>query len=217
MRRCQALLLKLILACLTQSVSGYAARFEVWNTLANDIKLVDDYSLLLENQIRNREFYHYFYYYHFQFMLEKKFNDHWRGALGYREIVERGERTWQGFSQPQADLTYSTDIKKWKFSNRNRLEYRFTPHGRPDMATYRLRFRFVAPFTWTCLNLTPYFSNEFFFEKRQGYRQNRLQAGFEIPLTETVKGGIYYLWRTVKAQPKWVNTNVLELDLSFPF
>lgn len=136
-------------------------------------------------------------------------------APGYRQIYKRYPLSTTHFDleySPMIDLTFKTTLKKWGFSNRNRLQF-LVFKSDPSHWVYRNRIRFTSPWSFTSFNATPYIENEFFYRQAKGINQDRLSIGFQEKFTSHVSMDFFYIARFLKRDSGWVYNNIFGCNL----
>lgn len=104
-------------------------------------------------------------------------------------------------------------------SDRNWTFLRMFPTNiRKNEWQYRNRLQVVTPWSFSPLNIVPYFSDEVFFQERIGFLENRLLFGLGTPFNDTVDLLISYMLRTQKTKGEGLhNENVVIFDLVIGF
>jgi hypothetical protein len=151
----------------------------------------------------------------------------------------RNKFHWTGVSIPLLDLNVVMNFREWTIAHRFRGEWnefnrkRYTKYG-----DFRYRLELYAPWTFTCVCLRPYVSNEWFIRgndtlrssnsssSRRGlygsWYENRLRAGFTANLwCDSLTGAIYWQYRQLRDDPNftrhWYDTYQWGLSLDFSF
>jgi len=114
------------------------------------------------------------------------------------------------------DAAFSWKMKKMKLSHRSRFEYRDLPAL--DRWRYRARLKAGLPVKVHNRSLTPYVSEEIFYDERKGeFNQNRFSLGSVIKINKAVSVDVYYLLRSDKKGEDWSERNALGTSLNLSF
>ncbi len=211
----------LVLCLLLSGASLYAYQdgdFQIWDTNAQDVKIGKATRFTLEEEFRFAESATEFFYQHYDWGFAWAFDKRFELALGYRLVYERAKHKWMESDEPYINLTWKQDIWKFKFDDRNRIEYRHFRFA-PDQVRYRNKFTFKYPFEFKGMKIAPYTSDEIFVVSNgRGFNQNRFQSGLEIELTKYVKFDVSYMLQSVRGKgDKWYEANVLWLKNKISF
>lgn len=140
---------------------------------------------------------------------------------------------WINRSLLQANLTLS--VYDWQIEQRLRGEYRqYTKSHYKDFGLCRYRLVARTPWKWTCLNIRPYLSNEWFFRENTyqeednpdglvgGWYENRFRVGTTFDVYQDwVSTALYWQWRTIKQKPdvhpRWFNSYQIGLAINLAF
>lgn len=139
-------------------------------------------------------------------------------APGYRHLYVRffkGE-PWSTIYNPLLDVSFKTCMGNLQIINRNRFQYFILEHI-PNTWRYRNRTTFILSRRWGKTRYHPLFSQEFFFQKREGYVENRMEIG---GISFWGKGSNYqvlYLFEMFKNEGHWTQIHALRLKLNFVF
>lgn len=142
----------------------------------------------------------------------------WIGlAPGYRQSWRRfplDSSRWRPEYSPMFDVMLRWHLGEWEFSDRNRVQY-IIFQSDPAHWLYRNRFRIVTPWHFTRFCFTPFIDNEWFFQERYGFDQDRLSAGLMTWIYKNLSGQIYYMRRFEKtgADLHWIHQNILNITL----
>jgi hypothetical protein len=146
----------------------------------------------------------------------------------------KGIFKWVWICRTQLDFNIGFQWHHWKFLQRLRSEYidYYSKHYK-DFAGVRYRLGLIAPWKFTCLNVSPYVHNEFFFRPNTyskshpnglvgGFHQNRLRIGLGADIEEgTWKPEIWWQWWALKQKPGphplWFNTYQWGADVTLRF
>jgi hypothetical protein len=211
----------LILCFAAVSFEAYAydnGDFQIWNTNAQDVKIGKATKFTMEEEFRFAETATEFFYQHYDWGFAWAFDKRFELALGYRLIFERYKRKWREEDDIYTNLTWKQDIWKFRFEDRNRIEYRHFRYAL-DQVRYRNRFVLKYPFEFKGMKIAPYTSDEIFISSNgRGFNQNRFQSGVEVELTKYVKFDISYMLQSTRGTgDKWYEANVLWLKNKISF
>jgi len=192
--------------------------FQIWNSNGQDVKIGKATKFTLEEEFRYGETATELFYQHYDWGFAWAFDEAFELALGYRLIYERYKRKWLESDEPYTNLTWKQDIWKFKFDDRNRIEYRHFRYA-PDHIRYRNKFTLKYPFDFKGMKIAPYTSDEIFVSSNgRGFNQNRFQSGLEIELNKYVKFDVSYMLQSVRGKgDKWYEANVLWLKNKIAF
>lgn len=192
--------------------------FQIWNTNAQEVKIGKATKFTMEEEYRFAETATEFFYQHYDWGFAWAFDKRFELALGYRLVLERVKRKWMESDEPYTNLTWRQDIWKFKFEDRNRIEYRHFRYAE-DGARYRNRAVLKYPFEFKGIKIIPYTSNEIFVSSNgRGFHQNRFQSGIELELTKYAKFDVSYMLQSIRGTgDKWYEANVLWLKEKISF
>ena len=192
--------------------------FQIWNTDDQDVKIGNATKLTLEEEFRYGNTASELFYQHYDWGFAWAFDKRFELALGYRLVLEKYNHKWLETDEPYTILTWRQDIWKFKFDDRNRIEYRHFRFA-PDQARYRNRFTLKYPFDFRSIRIAPYISDEIFVSSNgTGFNQNRFQSGIELELTKYVKFDISYMLQSLRSKgDKWYEANALWLKNKIAF
>ena len=215
-------LLVLVLCLVTLSSNAYAAYehgdFQIWNTDSEEVKIGKGTKFTMEQEFRYGADASEFFYQHYDWAFTWAFDKMLEIALGYRLALEKVKSKWMEEDEPYTNITAKLDVWKFKFEDRNRIEYRHFRFA-PDQARYRNRFLLKYPFEFKTITIAPYVSDEIFISSNAtGFNQNRLESGLEFGLTNYAKASISYMQQQVRGKnDKWYEANVLWLKGKIAF
>ena len=192
--------------------------FQVWQTDSEDVKIGKDTKLTMEQEFRFGENASEFFYQHYDWGFAWAFDKRLEIALGYRLIYEKYQHKWKEEDDPYTNITAKFDIWKFKFEDRNRIEYRHF-RFKDDSMRYRNRVVLKYPFDFHTIKIAPYTSDEIFVSSDgTGFNQNRFQSGLEFELTRYVKADISYMLQSMRGKgDKWSEANVLWTKIKVAF
>lgn len=203
----------LLLCLLLIAVSAYAYEsgdFQIWNTNGEEIKIGKSTKFTMEQEFRYGENATELFYQHYDWGFGWDFDKRLELNLGYRFVLERIKHKWMESDEPYTVLTWKQDIWKFKFEDRNRIEYRHFRFA-PDQVRYRNRFTLKYPLDFRGITIAPYTSDEIFVSSNgTGFNQNRFESGLEFGLTKYVKASIAYMQQQIRGKgDKFYLANVL--------
>lgn len=211
------------IAVLTLMAGGTAYAYtdgdtQIWNTNAQDVKIGKATKFTAEEEYRYGEEVSELFYQHYDWGFTWAFDKRLEISAGYRLILEKAKRKWMESDEPYAILTWKQDLWKFKFEDRNRIEYRHFRFA-PDSIRYRNRFALKYPFEFKSIKISPYTSDEIFIASNgRGFHQNRFQPGIEIELNKYLRLDVSYMLQSIKgAGDKWYNANILWLKNKISF
>jgi hypothetical protein len=218
-------IVKFMVLVLCLAVSGFNADaaydngdFQVWNSNAQDVNIGKATKLTLEEEFRYGETASELFYQHYDWGFAWAFDKRLELMLGYRLVLEKYKHKWLETDEPYTILTWRQDIWKFRFDDRNRIEYRHFRFA-PDQARYRNKFTLKYPIDFKGIKISPYTSNEIFVSSNgTGFNQNRFQSGIEIELNKYVKLDVSYMLQSIRGKgDKWSEANVLWLKNKISF
>ena len=214
----------LIMAVSIALMAGYASAayqsgdFQIWNTNDQDVTIGKATKFTNEQEFRYGNGGGDIFYQHYDWGFAWAFDKLLEITMGYRLVLEKNNFKWQETDEPYTILTTKFDIWKFKFEDRNRIEYRHFRFAE-DQVRYRNRFMLKYPIDFKKIVIAPYVCDEIFVSSNgSGFNQNRLQSGIELALTKYVKIDISYMAQQVKGlNDKWTEANVLRLKSKIAF
>jgi len=139
-------------------------------------------------------------------------------GFNFKKVYERDSQgTWRTENRPHINVTLKTKLGGIDLTSRSRVEYR-DREKKEDLWRYRNKVTFKLPFELTELKLRPYLADEIFINfNDQGYTRNRFYSGFSFDLAKNIKGEIYYLWQSERADSGRDDINAFGTKLKFLF
>lgn len=192
--------------------------FQIWNTDYQDITVKKDVRLAMEQEFRFGENATELYYQHYDWGVTFGFDKMLDLNFSYRLVLDKYKHKWREEDQPNFNATLKFDLWKFKFDDRNRLEYRHY-RFRDDSVRYRNKFGVKLPLDFMKMKVSPYASDEIFITSDSaGFNENRFSSGIEFGLTKYVKADIYYMFKSNKIKDhKWNSANVLGTKIRISF
>jgi len=187
---------------------------EYWSAYTFNIKLSDKLYFKVNPQFRIKDDVSDFYY--FETVQGFKHKTHKNLELGLYYLYSEEDKS-DGSTDKENRLRVEATLKKpwgkFKFSDRNRYEYRDI-NGKPK-SRYRNRIKIERDVVLWEHKITPYIANEFFIDFRDDeFNQNRGAIGFSKKIRENVKIDISYLLKSKRSGSDWNETHVIGTSLS---
>lgn len=209
----------ILLAAVSPALAAYEnGDFQIWHTDYEDIKVHKDVKLSVEQEFRFGENAAELYYQHYEWLAVFGFDKMLDLGFGYRLVLDKYKHKWREEDMPNANATLKFDIWKFKFSDRNRLEYRHF-RFKNDFIRYRNKLMLKLPVDFCKITISPYSSDEIFIASDStGFNENRFCSGVEIDLTKYAKADIYYMFKSNRVRDhKWNSANVLGTKVKIAF
>lgn len=138
-------------------------------------------------------------------------------AASYRYFEEKKEGEWRDEHRPHLSGTFLWPLGLLSLADRNRFEYRIR-EGSDDFWRYRNRLRATAASKWTRFEVQPYADGEVFYDfDAEDWNQARAAVGLSSKWAAHLKTDLYYMLQRCKKDGDWIDTNILGLNLKFPF
>ncbi len=192
--------------------------FQIWNTDVEEVKIAKGVKFSMEQEFRFGEDATEFYYQHYDFGFVYGFDKMLDLGFSYRLVYERYKQKWREEDMPNANATLKLDLWKFKFDDRNRIEYRHFRY-KEDNVRYRNKFTLKFPIDFAKIKISPYTSDEIFVSSDStGYNENRFSAGTEFELTKYAKADLCYMLKNNRVRgDKWSCANVLGTKIKIAF
>ncbi len=193
--------------------------FQIWNTDSQELKLNKSFKAVMEEEFRFNNNVSQLYYQHYDGSLIYAINKYVNCGAGYRQIFEQFRNTRnKSVNEPYVVSTVFWEFAGWKFSDRNRFDFRHFRYGRTDSWRYRNLLKMEFPWKFTPLEFQPYVSDELFFTTiGQSFHENRFLAGFGFKITKEIKSEVYYMLRSTRSGGTWVRANILGTKFKISF
>lgn len=192
--------------------------FQIWNTDVEEVKIYKGVKFAMEQEFRFGGDASEFYYQHYDFGFVFGFDKMLDIGLSYRQVFERSKRKWMEEDMPNVNATLKLDLWKFKFDDRNRIEYRHFRH-KDDSIRYRNKFALKLPLDFAKIKISPYVSDEIFVVSTgAGFNENRFFTGAEFDLTKYAKFDLYYMLkhnRIFGDKWSWVNALGTKIKIAF--
>ena len=145
-----------------------------------------------------------------------RLSDRWTVSAGYRHAMLELPSGLRQEYRPQLDVIYKAGWDKWRFQNRARLDFRFFEGSADNHVRLRNLSIWTAPVKLLDDQLTPYLSNEFFYEfTENNFNLNWLTLGVSYAVSKSVKITAGYRWQAQKSNDDWSSSNILVTEISF--
>jgi len=139
----------------------------------------------------------------------------WSFEVGYRHAYLELISEWRQEYRPHVNLVYRGKMGKWDFRNRQRLEFRYFEGDSDDHVRYRNESVWTSPNKVSGFELTPYLSEEFFYEFTDNdFNVNWLTMGVSRSFAKNKKWKIGYRLQSQKIAGEWNNRHVLVTGIS---
>jgi len=196
--------------------------FQVWNTVAEEMKLNKESKLVFEQEFRLGDNASNLYYQHYDVGYIYTPNKHFNVGIGYRYIRELKNKSFKVENDPYLIATLFWELAGFKFDSRSRFEYRTFNFNQVDSGRYRNKLTVKGPWKFTKLQIQPYLADEAFIRfNGTDFNRNRFFAGFSLNITKNLKGELYYMLQSTKNYSKfestWTQANVLGTKLKLAF
>ena len=184
--------------------------FQIWNTDVEDIKIYKNVKYSMEQEYRFGEDATELYYQHYDFGFVYGFDKRLDLGFFYRLVFERYKKKWREEDMPNVNATIKLDFWKFKFDDRNRIEFRHFRY-QDDSIRYRNKFALRYPVDFKKMKISPYLSDEVFITSTgAGFNENRFCPGVEFELTKNAKADFYYMLKENRVRgSKWTWVNAL--------
>lgn len=192
--------------------------FQIWNTDSEEVKIYKGVKFAMEQEFRFGENARELYYQHYDWGFVFAFHKMLDLGFFYRLVYEKVKRKWMEEDMPNVNATLKLDLWKFKFEDRNRIEYRHY-RFKDDSLRYRNKFALKLPFDFMKMRISPYIADEIFVVSTGvGYNENRFSAGAEFELTKYAKCGLYYMLKENRVKDdKWSWANALGINAKIAF
>lgn len=192
--------------------------FQIWHTEAQDIGIGKGTKFTMEEEWRFGDDARELFYQHYEWGVVYGFDRRLDLGFNYRQVYDKYKHKFREENRPHVNAIAKLDIWKFRFEDRNRLEYRHFRY-KEDSVRYRNKFTLKYPFDFRTIKAAPYLSDEIFVSSDgTGFNRNRFYSGLETGLTKYVKTDIFYLLQSSRVSgSKWRAANVLGMKLKIIF
>jgi hypothetical protein len=199
-------------------ITNYNEDFQIWNTDETELGIGKATKFIAQQEFRWGKDVAELFYQHYDFGFSWAFDKAFELATGYRLILERIKYKWMESDEPYVMMTGKLDLWKFKFDDRNRIEYRHFRFAE-DSLRYRNRFTIKYPIEFKSITISPFASNEIFIgSNATGYNQNRLESGLEFKLTRYIRTSVSYMQQQIKIRDdKWFKANTIWLKMKISY
>ncbi len=157
------------------------------------------------------------YYSHLEVSLSYDFLEWLEIGTNYRYISRVTDDGWRRENRPSINAEFKWSWSDFEFSNNNKLEYRIREDNE-DIFRYKNKLKIECPVEWTALKISPYASEEIFFDFDAGQlNRYRLEAGFSMQLLKNTELCVAYQLGNDKRADDWTDTNYLITYLKISF
>lgn len=226
----------------------------MWLVQDVNIELSDKWSGKFHFEQRLGSQYRLWWYYEYELVLqynltkqfEKLFGLKEKGPLksisfgpGFNEFNQilrntKGEFKWVWGNKIIIEANATVEVKDWSIKQRAKVEFISYNHSNyREHITYRYRIGLYFPWKFTCLEIAPFISNEFFFRENTwsrnhttrlvgGYYEDRLRVGLTaVFVPKKFTGEVWWQYRPLKqpptSHPRWNNTFQYGVSVIFSF
>jgi len=189
--------------------------FQVWNTDAEEVRLNKSSKLTFEQEFRWGDNASDFFYQHYDQSYVYLLNKYFNFGGGFRYVKEKKNDKFRDEAEPYFVTFTYWDLAGFKFSDRNRLEYRYFDY-QASFWRFRNKLDIKLPWKFTRFEIQPMIADEIFLKLHGiNLNENRLYAGFAFSLTRNLRGELCYIFKTSKNSGTctWNDTNVLNAKL----
>jgi len=193
--------------------------FQFWSTNSASLDINKDWKATFQEEFRLADNAGQLYWHHSDLGFVYKGLADWIDVgANYRQVFKKDSKNhWRRENRPHLNATLKVRLFALDLSDRSRFEYR-DRENKKDVWRYRNKVIVTLPVELTELKLQPYFADEVFTNFGEQYlHENRFYSGASLKLSEDIKGGVYYLRRSVKSGGDWKDANVLGIQLKFYF
>jgi hypothetical protein len=135
----------------------------------------------------------------------------------FRYIKYKSGEEWLGENRPHLNMKIKWEWKGFEFSDNNRIEYR-NRQSEDDLWRYRNKLKIQYPLEDSGLRVTPYISEEIFYDFHAEQRnKNRLEGGISLQLSDNIKLYTAYQLDSNRNDDGWTDANVLATYLKISF
>ena len=213
-----AFLVLIFVAACSKAFAYENGDFQIWHTEGQELKIGKGTKLTMEEEWRFGEDASEFYYQHYEWGVVYGFDKRLDLGFNYRQVFDKIKKKWMEENRPHINATLKLDLWKFKFEDRNRIEFRHFRY-RNDFIRYRNKAMLKYPFEFKTIKIAPYLSDEIFISSNgTGFNENRFYAGTEFTLTKYVKADIFYLLKESRVKGSkwaWINAFGTKVKIAF--
>lgn len=219
------LISKVVFAALMWSVFAYPAMayedgdFQYWNANEIEWKAKADWKVSVGEELRWGGNASQMYYQHSDIGLSYSGMADWFDIkAGYRQVFNKGKKSWTYENIPNLNGTLKFDLFGFKFSDRNRLEFRDI-ENKKDNWRYRNLLKAKIPMTIGKVKVEPYVADETFFDlsRHCEFNRNRMYSGLEFVIFGGFTVDLHYILQTTKGSGRWTDYNILGSKIKLAF
>jgi len=178
-------------------------------------KIDEDKSFVARSNLTTRDGFEDSFFGYFDANIRFKIDPEWSFEAGYRQAYLELNSGWRKEYRPQLNLAWRGKIGDWEFRNRHRLEFRHFEGDAKDRIRYRNESVWTAPYKTTKFNLTPFISEEFFYDVTDhNLNLNWLTVGVSHRLTNKSKWKLGYRLQNQEFNNQWSTRHVLVTGIS---
>ena len=191
--------------------------WQYWSAYNFRHKINDRWGLVLNPQVRIFDDATDFSYYESRFGIVYGFNKHF--DLGVNYLFSNTKNTlgkWTDENNLELEATPKWSLAGFKFSDRNRFEYRIV-NGKPKNR-YRNNLKISRSVKMGKNEWIPFIGNELFYDfKASEYNQNRFSVGIGKNLSKNLALEIYLMSKMDKTGRDWKNSDIVGTNLQVSF
>lgn len=195
--------------------------FQVWNQNALKIHLSQKAFLYGDVEFRYGDDASKLFYKHLHTTINWAINPHVTLSPGMRFIWNRRNKKWIKTTDPLFALTlFLLRSHQVVISNRHWVQLRHFPKdlGDKKRLLYRSQLKLFFPSQIGRFRVSPYLSNEIFWQEARGVFQNRAIFGLVMPRNQRAYFNLFYQYRNLKnLKNQWTYQHVLGLSALFLF
>jgi len=194
-------------------------KFEYWTTAGASFDLDENWSVRVSELLKLGNDARKFTYHHTDLGFVYHGLADWVDlGLHYRHALKRyGSSDWHRERRPHVDVTFKSQLGEIEISDRSRLEFRDKDYAR-DQWRYTNKLTLRLPYEFTKWKLRPCFADQAYIDLDGcDLNKNKVYSGFSFEPSESFVGVLQYVWDSDKTYGRWVNTNILWLQLKFYF
>lgn len=145
-----------------------------------------------------------------------RLDEHWSLEAGYRQAFLDLPGDWREEYRPMLALYWQGDLGEGRFSNRNRIEFRFFEGDVKNRQRYRNESVWRSSKTYGAPQLAPFVEEEFFYDiTGHELNENWLTFGFSKSFGKGRKWKLGYRLQSRKVAGDWQERHLLVTGISF--